>query len=433
MRIMVIGAGGFIGRHLVTQLAAAGHSMVCAGRKPEELAALFPSREVLRCDLTTDTAADWGARLARIDAVVNAAGIFAEAGANQFDAVHVQGAKALIKACAAAGIPRFIHISALGADEGARSRFHLTKREADDYLAATAAERGFTGWTVVRPSLVIGRGGRSTALLSALAAMPMPVRVGPGTWQSQPIHVTALAETVLRLLETVLPLPPRLDVAGPEAMTTDELMLHLRGWLGLGHARFFAMPDVLLRLGARAGDIIRADFLNSENIGMFARGNVGDTSAATLAAGGWRPPALAASLEATPASEADLWHARLYFLRPALRIGLALIWIVTGIVSAFIYPITQSLEMVAPLGLTGALGTASVYTGAAVDALLGLALLFRWRPALIGATQIAVMLAYTVLTTFAMPEIWGHPFGPLLKNIAILLATLVMIALEARR
>jgi uncharacterized protein YbjT (DUF2867 family) len=386
----------------------------------------------MRCDLTTDTAADWVHRLAEIDAVVNASGIFAETGANRFDAVHTSGARELYEACTTAKIGKVVHISALGADDGARSRFHLTKRAADDHLRQIAASNGFTGWTVVRPSLVIGRGGHSTALLTALASMPWPVRVGPGTWQSQPIHVDDLAEMVARLVASDTPLPPTLDAVGPEKLTTDTLMRHLRCWLGLPPRGFMPVPVPLMRLAARLGDIMGSHFLTSENIAMFERGSLADAEPAAKASG-WRPRALASALENTPATEADLWHARLFFAPPILRVGLAIIWIATGIISAFVHPMTASVELVKPLGLTGWLAPASVYTGAAIDALLGVLLLANWRPALIGILQIVVMLGYTALATLAVPAAWADPFGPLLKNIAVLLATFVMITLEAKR
>ena len=85
------------------------------------------------------------------------------------------------------------------------------------------------------------------------------------------------------------------------------------------------------------------------------------------------------------------------------------------------------------MGLTGLLAPASVYTGAAIDAILGVLLLANWRPAFVGTLQIVVMLGYTALATIAVPAAWADPFGPLLKNIAVLLATFVMIALETRR
>lgn len=209
MRILIVGAGGFIGQHLAVHLAQAGHQIVAGGRDVESLRRRFPSWEVLRCDFATDRAADWLARLIGVDAVVNAAGIFKSAGRNDFKAVHIAGPSALFAACAEARIQRLVQISALGADSAAQSQFHLTKREADDYFIALATQNGFSGWTVIRPSLVIGRGGQSTALFSALAALPWPPRIGPGTWKVQPLHVSDLAAGVRHALESDEPLPPR--------------------------------------------------------------------------------------------------------------------------------------------------------------------------------------------------------------------------------
>ena len=89
--------------------------------------------------------------------------------------------------------------------------------------------------------------------------------------------------------------------------------------------------------------------------------------------------------------------------------------------------------MVSGLGVSESHATALVYGGAALDALLGSALLANIRPALVGVLQIVAMLVFTVLATMAVPQVWSDPLGPLLKNLAVLLATLTMIALEARR
>jgi hypothetical protein len=165
---------------------------------------------------------------------------------------------------------------------------------------------------------------------------------------------------------------------------------------------------------------------------MLKQGNIAPVAPLTAALG-FTPRPLDAALAVEPAAEADLWHARLYFLRPALRIGLAFIWIATAIISAFVYPLEKSAGMVAGLGVTGWQANALVYAGAAVDGILGFALLFNIRPSLIGLLQIVTIAIFTILASFAIPEAWIDPLGPLTKNVAVVLATLVMIAMEARR
>ncbi|MGP0040417.1 MAG: DoxX-like family protein, partial [Rhodomicrobium sp.] len=108
-------------------------------------------------------------------------------------------------------------------------------------------------------------------------------------------------------------------------------------------------------------------------------------------------------------------------------------WIVTAILSAFAFPLEKSIGMVAGLGVSAWQASALVYAGAAVDGLLGLALLLNIKPALIGVLQLVTIAVFTVLASFAVPETWIDPLGPLTKNLAVVLATLAMIAMEARR
>ncbi len=403
-----------------------------AGAARHRLQRLFPYAEAIACDFAKDSAADWRERLAGVDAVVNAAGIFRGHGANSLEQVHAAGPAALFEACAALSVPKLIQISALGAGEGAYTPFHVTKAAADERCLKLAQEHGLPGWTVIRPSLVIGQGGASTALFAALAALPWPPRLGDGTWRVQPIHVADLAHAVRLLLERGGSLPRILDLVGPAPMTTDELTQALRRWLGLAPVRVFPLPEWALRASIPFARLLSFDALSKESLAMLKHGNTAPAGPIAEVPN-WMPRELGAALASEPATEAALWHARLFFLRPALRIGLAILWIWTAIVSAFVYPLEKSVEMVAGLGVSGWQASALVYAGAAVDGILGLALLFNVRPALTGLLQLAAVAVFTLLACFAVPEAWIDPLGPLTKNIAVVLATLVMIAMEAKR
>ncbi len=179
MRVLVLGAGGFIGGRICAGLLARGHDVVPCGRDATVLRRRFPGRPTAAADLARDGARDWLPRLAGLDAVVQAAGAL---GGPDLEAVHARGPAALFDACAAAGVMRLVQVSALGAGPGALSRFHRTKRDADEHLlrlraaAEAAGGGGHGGWCVLRPSLVVGRGGRSTSLFVALAALPRPPR-----------------------------------------------------------------------------------------------------------------------------------------------------------------------------------------------------------------------------------------------------------------
>lgn len=116
-----------------------------------------------------------------------------------------------------------------------------------------------------------------------------------------------------------------------------------------------------------------------------------------------------------------------------LRLTLAFLWIWTGIVSLGLYPITDSLTLVAPLGLPETLSRALILGGGGLDLLLGGLLLARWRVVWVGMAQLGLMATYTLLISVFMPDLWLHPLGAVSKNIPLAAATLALMALEAPR
>jgi hypothetical protein len=126
-------------------------------------------------------------------------------------------------------------------------------------------------------------------------------------------------------------------------------------------------------------------------------------------------------------------QARLAWLLPLLRLSIALVWIVTGLLSFGLYPVQDSYALLARLGITGALAPLMLYGAAALDLALGVATLVLRRRVLLWWMQIALMLGYMVLITWALPEFWLHPFGPILKNLPMLVAVGLLLALEEPR
>lgn len=243
MKVLVLGATGFIGRHAAAALRAAGHEVVASPVRFES--ALRPQA--------------WLPSLEGVAAVVNAVGILRERGARTFNALHDAAPRALFQACEMAGVRRVVQVSALGADEGARSRFHLSKKRADDFLAARDLE-----WTIVQPSLVFGEGGHSARLFALLASLPVTPVPGDGRQRVQPIHIEDLAEVIVKLVGA--PLKKRLPATGDIALR-DWLGL-LRAQMGLGKARIVAVPRALVPV-------------DRETLRMLDRGNTASPAAVT--------------------------------------------------------------------------------------------------------------------------------------------------------
>jgi uncharacterized protein YbjT (DUF2867 family) len=408
MRILLIGAGGFIGRRLAARLREAGHTVLAPGRATADLR-------------RADT--DWPELLRDVDVVVNAAGILR----GDLAAIHHHGPARLFEACAAAGIHRVVQVSALGAATNADTEFLRSKGAADARLLELRQQGARHGWAVARPGLVVGRGGASTALFAGLAALPWPVRLGPGSWPVQPLHVADLVAAIQRLLEAPLPLPEALDLVGPEPMGIAAFTAELRRWLGLPERRFLPLPTPLLRLAALGGALAPASPLTPAMLSMLERGSVADPAPAATALG-WRARPLREALASEPAVAADRWHARLHPLRPLLLSAMAALWLASGLVPLLATPPEVNAALLAGLGLHGAAAAATLWAGALADIAIGLGLLLRPRPAALAG--LVVMAGFTVLASFAEPALWLHPFAPLLKNLAVATALLVLLAME---
>ncbi len=427
MHVLITGASGFIGSHLTQAILRRGDTVTVAVRNAKVWGSRHPGIRAVSVDFCqAHRPEDWLVHLEGVDAVINAVGIIRETGQQSFRALHEQAPIALFQACEMAGVQRVIQISALGADDQAESQYHLSKKAADDFLAASTLE-----WTILRPSIVYGPGARSMAFFKALAALPVTPLINRGEQQIQPIHVTDLTTAVLQCLTPEGPTQTHINLVGPEPISFHSLMQRLRSWLGLGQLRPVAIPYGLTLASAKVGGFLGGAAITPETVQMLQRGNTGSVDE-FVEHFGFMPRSLDEALLEEPARQPDQWHAGLFFLRPLLRLTIALIWISAGIVSAFIYPQEDSFALLSQVGISGNWAVVSLYGASALDLLLGFATLSnRWlRMAAYG--QILTMALYTFIITLFLPALWAHPFGPVIKNLPLVIATLIMLVLERR-
>lgn len=425
MRVLLTGAGGFIGLHLAYALRAAGHDVVCAVRRPVR------GFDSVPCDMARDVEpAAWRSRLTGVDAVVNCAGILRQRRGESFDAVHHDAPLALARACVDAGVRRFVQISALGDPRDAA--FVASKHRFDAALAQLDLEH-----VVLRPSVVYATHGSygGTSTLRALAALPfvMPIPAG-GAQTLQPLAVEDLAAAVLAALTRAEPARQTIELGGPEALRLAEYLRAWRAWLGLSPAREWRAPRSLVRVAARLGQMLGAGPTGTTMQRMLERGNVvasgGEARAQALL--GIAPRTLAQALAAAPAQVQDRWHARLHFLAPVLRLALALLFVGSG-VAGFLAPVDALAAMLGHTGIPTRGLVVLAALGSAVDLALGVLLLMRVRPRAVLAAMLAVTAVYTLFLGIAAPRSWLEPLGGLIKNLVLLPATAVAWALADAR
>ena len=425
MIVMIVGASGFIGGRLAQAFGAAGHEVICAGRSAGARLPAGCSRAA-HIDYTAPSAPAWQPLLAGVDVLVNAVGILRESGAQTFDNLHVLGPRALFTAAALASVRRVIQISALGAEAGAIARYHGSKYQADRFLMELPLD-----WAIVQPSLVYGAGGGSARMFDAQASLPLVPLPGSGDQRVQPVHIDDLVEAVMRLAESPAALHCVLPVVGPRALTMREFLGELRATLGFGRARFLPVPRGLMALAARVGDSIPSMMLNRETFGMLERGNTGPPGPLERLLG--RPITPVARFVSPARRESRRAAAALQWLAPLLRVAVAAMWLLAGIVALGPYPVQDSLALLRTIGVSAALAPVLLFGSAALDLLLGLLTLLPRRPPGLWSIQIALIVVYTLIITFTLPQLWLEPFGPVVKNLPILALLVLLQQLEERR
>ena len=431
-RVLVLGANGFIGSHAAAALSEAGWLVRAGARDPDAAARRAPSHEWVEADFRRLTRAeDWTGLLDGVDAVVNCVGVLQDGGGDSTDVAHVVGPRALIAACEAQGMKRLVHLSAVGAEAEAGTAYARTKQLTEQALEASRLD-----WLVLRPSLVVARpvfGG--TGLIRALAAFPVAMPVIGGTQRFRPVAMEDLCAAIAAGLEEGAPSRERLDVAGPESLSQEELLHLYRGWLGLKSAPVLRVPAILaapvLALGDLAGRLGWSSPLRTTALRQMNHDVEGDPER-WVERLGVCPQTPARHLSRHPASVQDVWHARLWFVRPVAIVALSLFWTLSGVITLGA-GWERSLAVLAEGGLHGRTRELVAGGGALVDIALGLALLVRPWTARAAMLMIAVTLGYLIAGTVLLPHYWLDPLGPWLKVVPGMALCLFVAATEARR
>lgn len=425
MNILITGASGFIGQHIMQACMDHGHCVTACVRNPGRLQRYYPEAHTFACDFATDhDESVWLPRIAGADVVINTAGVFRETRRSTFESVHVKAVCALFKACETASVGKVIQISALGADNSAFSEYHLSKKAADDFLRQLNIN-----WILVQPSIVYGPGAKSTRLFQALAALPCTPLIGSGDQLIQPIYIHDLSKAVLTAIEGKTFYRQCVAAVGPEPVSMETLFNLMKQRLDGTTACFIKMPYRMALFAAQLASFLSSAPINADAVRMLQTGNTASVQP-FIASFGFTPLNFQQALFQRSPLPSERLDAKLYFLLPMLKLSLAMLWIATGFISAFGYPLESSYALLEQVMGPHFLMPAVLYGAATLDVALGLALLISYRLRAVLTLQIIIIITYSVIITLVMPEFWRHPFGPITKNIPLLVATWILLRAE---
>lgn len=233
--VTVFGGTGFVGRHIVRELARRGYRVRAAVRRPDLAGHLQPMGGVGQIHAVQANLRfpDSVARaVIDADAVINCVGILMPTGAQTFEAVQAKGAAAVGKAAAQAGITNVVHISAIGADAQSPSHYARTKAEGERAILNAVADA-----VVLRPSIVFGPEDEFFNRFAALARMsPVLPLIGGGKTRFQPVYVGDVAQAAVNSIEGIAEPGTIYELGGPEVLTFRQLLERTQHYAGRDRA-----------------------------------------------------------------------------------------------------------------------------------------------------------------------------------------------------
>lgn len=286
--VTIYGGAGFVGRYIARRMAKEGWRVRVAVRRPNEALHVKPygvvgQVEPIFCNIRDD--ASVRAALEGADAVVNCVGVLTERGKNSFKSVQAEGAARVARLAKEAGIPKLVHISAIGADANAESEYAQTK---------AAGEKGvleaFSEAMILRPSIIFGTEDEFFNRFATTATkLPFVLPIVGGNTKFQPVYVDDVARAAVKgVVEDVT--PGVYELGGPDVATLSELMkdmlheirrrrllLNLPFWVGNIMGALFGFAQIA------TGGLFHNSVLTRDQVKNLRKDNVVAKGAMTLA------------------------------------------------------------------------------------------------------------------------------------------------------
>lgn len=233
MKILVTGAGGFLGSEVVRRALADGHDVVAMIRNPAGRAALgLPADRVVIHDLGGDTPAD--PFFEGVEGVIHCAAVTSAAGGGEAlsQRINVEGTLRLLEGARKAGVRRWVQISSMSAHPGSTSIYGRTKLAADEVLRAAPTP---PEWVILRPSLIYGEADKGLVAKTLGIARKLPVlpMLGSGQERLRPVHVADVAAGALHCLTHDQIAGKTYLLGGADEVTLDDFMRRLLAAAGL--------------------------------------------------------------------------------------------------------------------------------------------------------------------------------------------------------
>ena len=227
MTVLVTGATGFLGRHVVQQLLETNHEVRVMVRRPgSESSFTTPPTDVCYGNVTDPDAVIEACR--GVSEVIHLVAVI-RGGPRQFDAINRQGTANVVAGAREAGsVRRFVHVSAVGAANAPHLQYLHSKWAGEQEVVNSGLP-----YAIIRPSLIFGPGDEFTNAVAALVR-PLPITpvIGSGNNRLQPIHVEDVARCVVSSISGNIRGSQTVQIGGPDQLSYNQIIRIVADVLG---------------------------------------------------------------------------------------------------------------------------------------------------------------------------------------------------------
>ena len=217
----ILGGGGFIGRYLVRNLTKKNYRCIISTRKAFQKGYLKTQATPGAIELinwSPNNFSELKEAIKNSDVVINLIGILYETRKQKFYNIHSRIPEAVAKICKMSDVKKFIHVSAIGANENSKSLYQKSK-----YQGEVTALENFKNTVVIRPSVVCGAEDNFTNLFSKLSLLPVVPVVGMN-YKFQPILVSDVADAIVQALEAKGNEGKIYEIGGPKIISFGDMV-----------------------------------------------------------------------------------------------------------------------------------------------------------------------------------------------------------------
>ena len=217
----ILGGGGFIGRYLVRNLTKKNYRCIISTRKAFQKGYLKTQAtpgSIELVDWNPNNFSELKEAIKNSDVVINLIGILYETRKQKFYNIHSDIPEAISKICSETDVKKFIHVSAIGANENSKSLYQKSK-----YQGEVKALNNFKNTVILRPSVVCGTEDNFTNLFSKLSILPVIPVVGIN-YKFQPILVDDVADAIVKAVEQKGNEGKIYEIGGPKVISFGDMV-----------------------------------------------------------------------------------------------------------------------------------------------------------------------------------------------------------------